>query len=112
MVKSFQMARNIIQRDVFPDEASLFLMLCYGLMQPLRFLLPFGDVAARWRLKCTLLAVRLIYSLKDRQKQSCGTEAHFLATIKEAELNIIGLDLDSLAKPLGRPRLRGLLWYT
>ena len=111
MVKSFQMAREIIQRDIMPNEASLNMMLSFGLMLPLRFLLPFGDVAARWRLKCMLQAVRLLSSLNDRQKQSCGTEVHFLAPTKDVELDVLGLALD-VAKPTGRPIPMGLYWNT
>ena len=106
MVKSFQMVREIIQRDMFPDEASLNTLFSFGLMLPLRFLLPFGDVSAKWRLKCTLQAVRLVFSLKDRQKQSCGTEANFLAPSKDVEFDVLRLAF-ALAKPTGEPRPRG-----
>ena len=69
MMGSFQIASEMIQKVTFSDQASLDRVCSSGLVLPLRFLLPFGDVAATWQLKCTLQAARLLFGPQEKQAQ-------------------------------------------
>ena len=80
MVKAFQLAREIIQKNIFFDQKSIDQMYAFGLLLPLRFLLPFGKVAAKWRLRCTLQLIRLL-SQSKRQSQ-CFNAAAEVRTLK------------------------------
>jgi len=94
MVLSFQIARDVVQRVTFSDQASLDRVFSSGLALPLRFLLPFGDAAATWRLKCTLEAVRLLFSQEGKQKQETVAAADappacFLVPSYDVRLSIL-----------------------
>ena len=75
MVLSFQIGCEMIQKVTFSDQASLDRVYSSGLGLPLRFLLPFGDVAATWQLKCTLQATRLLSRQMDKQTQGVAVAA-------------------------------------
>ena len=108
IVKSFQLAKEIILKDQLLNQASLDQMYSLGLGLPLRFLMPFGDVAAKWQLKCTLQAVRLLFSQKERRKQ-CDMIAEvpnlqFLVPSQDVELDILQSAAD-MAKPIGENQI-------
>jgi len=67
MFLSFQIAKDMVQRVTFSDQASLDRVCSSGLALPLRFLLP--HAAVTWRLNCTFQAVRLLFSQEGKQKQ-------------------------------------------
>jgi len=74
MVRSFQIARDMVQKVTFSDQATLDRVCLSGLALPLRFLLPFGDsdgdVTAKWRLQFTLLAARILLNQKRNQTEA------------------------------------------
>jgi len=97
MVGSFQIARNMVQKVTFSDQASLDQVYSSGLVLPLRFLLPFGDVAATWQLQCTLQAARLLLSQKENKTQEIADTVvdtvvpptHFTAPSHDVRLSIL-----------------------
>ena len=104
MVKSFQLARELIHKNLLSDQDSLDQICSFGIFIPLQFLLPFGDVAAKWRLRCTLQAARLLSMLRKRQIQSSNVAAEvpfnisapaqvpnvsFLSPSKHVEISIL-----------------------
>ena len=99
MVKFFQLARAIlIQRDLFSDQASFDRMYSLGLVLPLQFLMLFGDITAKWRLKCTLQAVRLVFSQKQDTVADSTTS---LAPSQDVKHDILRSVAD-LAKLIGK----------
>ena len=102
MVKFFQLARAIlIQRDLFSDQASFDRMYSLGLALPLRFLTLFGDITAKWRLKCTLQAVRLVFNQKQTMVADITSSLQVLAPSQDVELDILRSVAD-LAKLIGK----------
>ena len=95
IVRSFQIAREMIQRVTFSDQASLDRVLSSGLALPLRFLVPFGDVAATWQLKCTLLVARLAVTTAVASPLNSPAPSHdvYLSILKTAAAIFTGEDL-------------------
>jgi len=93
MVMSFQIARDMVQKVTFSDQASLDRVCSSGLALPLRFLLPFGNVAATWQLKCTLHAARILCSQKESQMKAnvaaAAAPSRFLAPSHAVHLSIL-----------------------
>ena len=104
MVKSFQLAREIIHKNLFSDQYFIDGIYSFGLGIPLQFLRPFGDVAAKWRLRCTLQAARLLSMLRERPIQHSNVAAevplnvsapaevprvNFLSPSKHVEIGIL-----------------------
>jgi hypothetical protein len=94
IVGSFQIARELIQRVTFSDQANLDRVCSAGLALPLRFLRPFGDVAASLQLKCALQAAQLLFGQKGKQTQdtvaaAVASPTRFLAPSFAVHLSIL-----------------------
>jgi len=93
MVRSFQLAREMILKVTFSDQSALDSVNTSGLAAPLTFLKLFSDVAATWHLRCALQAVQLLFSQRERQRQYSATAdippAHFLAPSSDRHLIVI-----------------------
>ena len=111
MVKSFQLAGEIIQKSKFSDQISLNNVHCFGLGIPLRFLLPFGDVAAKWRLRCALQVVRLIIRRQKRLGRCFNdaedTPLNCTVPAKSLELDVLRTAVD-LVTQCGEDHPKGL----
>ena len=94
IVGSFQIARELIQRVTFSDQANLDRLCSAGLALPLRFLRPFGDVATSLQLKCALQAAQLLFGQKGKQTldtvaAAVASPTRFLAPSFAVHLSIL-----------------------
>ena len=90
--RSFQIAKDMIQKVTFSDQATLDRVCLLGLSIPLRFLHD-NSIPAAWQLQCTLQAARLLYSQKRNQTQLNSTAlappSRFLAPSHAVHLSIL-----------------------